>query len=181
MKQLTQYIPDRYRMIPELMEVLEAEQPEAEAWRAAVRDLLAQSNINTATWGLAEYEKRYGLPVRPDGRTDEERRGNIRAKRRAVGVINIEGIRNICAGYVNGEVTVTNNEGEMTIGIEFNGFYGVPSNIDDLTAALRPLIAAYTGISYHIRYLLIQDIHEVMTLDEMESTKLSNFAMGRYD
>lgn len=181
MKRLTDYIPERYRAIEELADVLQALQPESDAWRAAVRDFLAQANINTATWGLAEYEERYGLPVAPEGRTDEERRGTIRAKRRAVGVIDEAAIERICAGYVNGEVRCTSNPGKMTITVEFLGEMGVPSNIDDLFAVLRPIIAAYTGIDWKFKYLLIRDIHEVMPLVEMESTPIRYFAMGRYE
>ena len=181
MKQLISYVPDRYRTINELIDILNAWQPEAVEWREAVRDLLAQANINSATWGLSDYEARYGLPIEPEGRNDEERRSTIRAKRRAVGIVDEATIENICVGYVNGEVKCTSNPGTLTITVEFLGEMGIPTNIDDLFAVLRPIVAAYTGIEWKFRYLLIRDIHEVMTLAEMESTKLSNFAMGRYD
>lgn len=143
---LTDYLPYRYRGIEELVAVLEVETPEAEAWRRAVRDLLAQANINTATWGLDYYEERYGLPIAPAGESYESRRAFIRAKRRAFGVIDEEVIEQICREYLDGDAKCTSNRGDLTITVQFLGELGRPENLDKLYAFLRTIIASYVGM-----------------------------------
>lgn len=53
---LPELIPERLRKIPELMTVINAEEPEAIAALQAVTDFLAQMNVDSATWGLNLWE-----------------------------------------------------------------------------------------------------------------------------
>ena len=54
----------------------------------------------------------------------------------------------------------------------------MPTDLEDLYAALDEVKPAHLAIVYTFRYLLIKDIHEVMTLKEVESTTLRKFAGG---
>ena len=60
--------------------------------------------------------------------------------------------------------------------IKFCGSVGTPPNLDDLTAALNETIPAHLSYQYQYRYLLIREIHGVMTISEIMQTEIDKFA-----
>ena len=62
------------------------------------------------------------------------------------------------------------------IRLQFVGAYGVPVDLDALKAAVRLVIPAHLAAEYAIKYLLIRDIHEVMTISTLETQPLGIFA-----
>ena len=65
---------------------------------------------------------------------------------------------------------------ELTL--KFIGDVGVPANIQDLKSAIIRAVPAHIYVNYAYRYLLIREVHEVMTLAELNATPLSSFAGG---
>ena len=55
---------------------------------------------------------------------------------------------------------------------------GIPAGINDLKAALERHVPAHLILEYLYRYLLIKEVHEVMTLTEMDATVMNKFAGG---
>ena len=74
----------------------------------------------------------------------------------------------------NGEVIVTFPGSKLRL--QFVGAYGVPVDLDALKASVRLVIPAHLAVEYVIKYLLIRDIHEVMTIGTLETQPLGNFA-----
>lgn len=174
---LKELLPDRLREIPQLRAVLDAEEPEAQAAQAAVHDFLAQLNVDTATWGLELWEWQYGIETNVS-RTYEERRGSIKAKMRGAATTTARQLERVIDSYVNGQSAVTEYPALYKVSIQFNGDYGVPSNLDDCKRAVREILPAHVDADYFFKYLLIKDIHKVMTLGDMERP-LSHFAFRR--
>ncbi|MED5017939.1 DUF2313 domain-containing protein [Paenibacillus chibensis] len=142
---------------------------------AKMNDLLAQLNIDTATWGLKIYEKELGLKT-DISKPLEDRRSVIKSKIRGTGKIGALQIKIVADAYSNGNVEVSFDK---AIVIKFNGFYGVPKNLDDLKNAVREIAPAHLVIRYDFKYLLIRDINNVMTFDQLKQVPFSKLAFRR--
>lgn len=144
---------------------------------AAIKDVLDQYFIDTATWGLAKWEAVCGIPT-DETKPLDQRRSVIKSKLRGIGTVTVEMIKNVAEAYLNGEVDVTNNYANYEVIVTFIGKIGIPPNLDDIKNALREIIPAHLGITYKFRYLLIKEIHNVMSINQMQSTTLDKFAGG---
>lgn len=83
-------------------------------------------------------------------------------------------IQSICDGWMNGECDVTAGAGYIEI--TFNSEMGVPTDLATLQKALLDVVPAHLEIRYNFKYLLVGEVHEVMTLAEMDATPMSYFA-----
>lgn len=88
----------------------------------------------------------------------------------------LESIQAICDSWEAGGVDASYSDGELTL--VFQGSLGVPANLSTLQAAISTIVPAHIVINYSFLYLLIQDLHEVKTLTEMDSLTLNLFAGG---
>lgn len=79
-------LPRHQRKLKEFKEITRTEEVEFDALRMDIEDLEKQLVVDTATWGLAIYEKELRLPIKPN-KTIEERRSIIRAKLRGLGKV----------------------------------------------------------------------------------------------
>ena len=85
-------------------------------------------------------------------------------------------MQSICDAWQAGGVICSYTPGELTL--KFIGDVGVPANIQDLKTAIIRAVPAHIYVNYAYRYLLIREVHEVMTLAELNATPLSSFAGG---
>lgn len=144
---------------------------------AAVEDHLQQMDINTATWALPLWEGRHGIT--PDtGAEYEVRRGAVMARMRGSGAATPDLVRTVADAWKNGAVTVS--ETASSVILTFVGALGIPDDINELIRAVRAVIPADMLIEYAFRYLLIRDVHDTMTLAQLEETPLDYFAGGSY-
>lgn len=111
--------------------------------------LLAQLNIDTATWALAVYEKELALKT-DVSKTIDDRRSLIKSKLRGTGKIGAAQIKIVADSYSNGDVDVTLEYGG--IDIEFTSVYGIPSNMEDLKKIIREIAPAHLEINYMFRF-----------------------------
>ncbi|WP_432408567.1 putative phage tail protein [Wukongibacter sp. M2B1] len=139
-----------------------------------INDLMTQLNIDTATWGLAVYEKELGIKTNQT-QDYETRRSIIKAKLRGSGKLDATKIKIVADAWANGSCRV---EFDGKINISFDSIYGVPKNLIDLQNALEDVKPAHIALVYNFIYLLIKDIHNVMTINEIQAKKLSEFAGG---
>lgn len=166
-------LPRQYRKDPWIIALVNAMQAVLEAQEAAARSVTAQESLDTVTWNLAVEERLAGITP-PAGATLESRRTALKAKWRSGGKLTIEQVQAVADAWKNGEVVVSFPDGRILV--QFVGAFGVPEDMDSLKAALRLVVPAHLPVDYLLRYLLIRDIHEVMTLTELEMQPLSNFA-----
>lgn len=151
-----------------------AEENQFDDVNAKLDDIRKQMDINTATWGLSIYEKE--LNIKTDiSKPYSERRSVISSKWRGSGKIDATLIKMVADAYTNGNVDVSFNG---TINIKYNSTLGIPPNLQDLQNALDDVKPAHLRIAYEFAYLLLKDIHNVMTISEIEQQPLSNFAGG---
>jgi len=122
-------------------EIMKAEQIEFDKLELNIEDLGNQLSIDTATWGLAIYEKELGIKTNLN-KPLEERRSIIKSKWRGIGKVDSKMIKAIVESYTRSKVDVVfdgrikikfTNEGTMTlnIGDMFKGIEEVkPAHLD---------------------------------------------------
>ncbi|MEC0370056.1 YmfQ family protein [Paenibacillus chibensis] len=145
------YLPKYYEGIEAADNILDREAEELARLNASIDDVLAQFFIETATWGLASWERIFGVTTDPS-KSYEQRREILLGKLRGVGKVDAELIKNVASAYANGEVAVTNKAAEYTIVITFVSSMGVPAQIDALKAAVRDIAPAHMAIDYVFRF-----------------------------
>ena len=171
---LTDQLPERYLNSPEVGAAAGILWVLGEAFRDCVLDWLEQLTIDTATWGLKYWEQAYGVtPQITD--TVEERRGRVKAKMRSPQTVTAAMLENLTDSYVNGQSTVTELPRQHKVQIQFNGDYGIPSNLESLTAALLEVLPSHVQYEYIFRYLLVREV-SAMTVNELQSHTISEFA-----
>lgn len=173
-RKLTDQMPERYLNSPEVGAAAGILWVLGEAFRDCVLDWLEQLTIDTATWGLKYWEQAYGVtPQITD--TVEERRGRVKAKMRSPQTVTAAMLENLTDSYINGQSVVTELPRQHKVQIQFNGDYGIPANLESLTAALLEVLPSHVTYEYLYRYLLVREVHG-MVIDTLQSHTISEFA-----
>lgn len=157
-----------------IKDLLSAQQLEIDRLSNNIADLEKQLNIDTATWALSIYEKDLGIESNLT-KSLEERRSVIKSKWRGTGKVDRTLIKLVVDAFTNGGVDVS-FDGRIII--TFNDVKGIPPNLEDAQRAIEDISPAHLAIIYEFAYLLIKEIHEVVTLNEMEQIPLHKFAGG---
>lgn len=171
--------PDYYETSAIYRKIQEAQGSEYDSVEARNADLKAQLRIRTATWGLRYYEEALHIPVIL---TDsyELRRGRVLAKWRSPGNFSAALVKSVCESFVNGQVDVSIDLVNSLVQIKFVGTLGVPKKLADVEAAVENIIHAHLDKSYSFRYLLVREVHGVMTYTQLSQLKYSNFAFNTH-
>ncbi len=172
--QLMEYLPEYYESIREFEIIMDAEDKELDILKDHIKDACNQLLLDSATTGLDIWEQDTGT-IKQIGASDEDRRAKIISKLRGTGKIDEELIKMVADSWTNGNVEVSF---DSKIRIKFNSFYGVPSNMDAVKEAIEKIIPTHLGIQYDLKHLLVKDVHDNMTIDELQITKLNQFAGG---
>ncbi|MED4971317.1 YmfQ family protein [Parageobacillus toebii] len=176
---LFSYMPTYYRHLRSPRAIIQTEGAEFRDLVTSIADVLAQFAIDTATWGLADWERICDIPT-DESKPIEQRRSVVKSKLRGIGTVTVALLRNVAESWYNGEVEVTEQPSLYTVKIKFVSRLGVPSNLTDIQNALREIIPAHLAISFEFSYLLVRDIHNVMTIAQLEGTTLNKFAGGAF-
>lgn len=148
---LMKYLPDYWQeniTMRELQSILGIE----------VSDLLSslslsidQLFIESATSGLARYEKILGLETDVK-KSYPYRRERIKAKMMGSGTTTKQMIANVASAFSNAEVEVLEYPDESRFVIKFVGIKGVPGNMKDLTLTVEEIKPAHLAFTYEYTY-----------------------------
>ncbi|EPD52747.1 hypothetical protein HMPREF1210_01127 [Paenisporosarcina sp. HGH0030] len=174
-EELWKELPSFYKQIEDFVQLVHADTVVMTDIENSVDGVLEQFFLDTATWGLERWEKTFGIFV-DSTKPIDQRRSVLKSKVRGTGVTTATLVKNVAESWYNGDIEVTDGPG--VVGIRFNSNLGIPSNLTDVQNALREIIPAHLVIEYFFKYLLIQDINNVMTLAEVETLTLNKFAGG---
>lgn len=148
MSRLLEYLPQYERQSIVFQEILNAEQIEFDKLGLSVKDLEKQFFIDTATWGLAIYEKELKLPMRPN-KNLEERRSIIKAKMRGMGKVDAEMIKAIVEAYTK---SITNVFFNRRIKITFTNEGTIFLNMKDMFNAIEEVKPAHLDYDIAMNY-----------------------------
>lgn len=139
----------------------------------AIEDLEKQYWFDTMTWAIPVHEKLLAIKSNPTN-SIEDRRSFIEAKWKSSGKADLNLIQAVCNSWKNGKVNASFINGKIEL--KFNGEYGVPSNLEGLMKVLDDVKPAHLGLNYIFAYLLIKDIHNKMTINELQGKRINEFA-----
>ena len=171
---LKSYLPPFISGTQLFTELFNAEGQELDSLDIDAEDLNAQFDVDTATWALDIYEKELGIATDYTKPLDY-RRSVIKSKWCVSGKLDSTLIKTVCDAFTNGNVQVTF---DGTIHVKFNSVLGIPPNLSDLRVAVDQTKPAYLLLDYLFLYLLISDIDQLMTIDQLQLTTLDKFAGG---
>lgn len=148
---LIDLLPDYYKNSAEVINIQESFEHWTTYLNLARDDLLLQLNVNTATWGLALWEKYLGLST-DVSKSNEFRRERIRAKIRGIGTVTKQMIVDVASSYSNGEVEVIEDNASYSFKIKFIGTKGIPGNMADLSVTINEIKPAHLAFTFEYTY-----------------------------
>ncbi|MGG4552813.1 YmfQ family protein [Paenibacillus humicus] len=176
-RELFSYLPVYYETSRVMRGDMNAKGAELDLLYQALDETLEQFFVKTATWGLNRWEQELGIET-DLAKPLAQRRAVVESKLRGAGQFTGRLVKNVAEAYDGGTVDVSFQPDEWSFTVKFIDTIGVPPNLDDLKAVIEELKPAHLAVEYEFSYLLIQDIHAVMTLGELEQVPLSKFAGG---
>ncbi|MNJ29314.1 hypothetical protein D3C77_238750 [compost metagenome] len=178
-REMFSYLPAYYENSRVMQASLGSAGVELDKLTEALHETLDQFFVQTATWGLGYWENELGIysdPTKPI----TQRRAVVESKLRGSGSFSGRLVQNVAEAYYVGGVEVSFQPAEWSFTIHFVDTIGVPPNLDDLKAMIEEIKPAHLMAEYSFSYFRIGDIHNVMTLAQLESQPLGNFD-GRSD
>lgn len=172
-QEMMTYLPRYYETSRVMRGIMQVGGAELDNLRQALDEILAQTFVQTATWGLDKWEEELGLPVTPD-QPIEERRDKIISRLRGYGTATISVIKSVAEAYDKGRVDVIEDHAAYTVIIRFVDTRGVPPNLADLQAAVRAVLPAHLDVVYQFNYLIWNELDaKGWTWDYLDSLNLT--------
>ena len=147
-----------FRKDPITMEITESVSNELMFLEDAEKDVVKQTIIDDATWGLDLQEKEFGITTDPN-KSYEERRSVIKARRRGKGKLTLELIKRTVEAYTYAQTEV---KFDGVIHIAFTSVYGRPPNMENVYATIENIKPAHIPVEYTFRYRTHDDIRNCM-------------------
>ncbi|NFI95249.1 DUF2313 domain-containing protein [Clostridium botulinum] len=116
-----------------------------------IQDLINQCFLDTATWGLEQWEKEFGIETNLNY-SYEERREILKAKKRGQGTCTVAMIKNAAEAFSGGECNVIENTGEYEFTIQFVGVKGIPRNLQAFKDMLNNIKPAHLDYVFKYTY-----------------------------
>lgn len=150
---ISKYLPEFERGDPVLRQVLAIESKEHELQRLEIRDLLAQAFIDTATWGLGDWERVLGL--KPDaGDSYEQRRNRILLKLQGHQTSTLEFMRALVLRYCKEGTQASIIENDIPYTFKVDVSQGSVLYAKDLLEALDTYKPAHLSYKIALRWRL---------------------------
>ncbi len=180
---------------------------ELDTIEALTEELKQQMFFDQLTFALEDNEKLLQITPKPT-QTIEDRRSTIQGKWLISNKCDLELIQAIANSWKNGEVTVlfqrkylrTMDVNKLTVDqlnntyinnfafgvnkqysivkVQFNSIIGVPDDLDTLIDMLNVVIPCHLPLQIIFKYLLVKDINNIMTINQLNNTKINNFAFN---
>lgn len=143
---LQRYLPRFLGRDPVFKDMLQTLSGEHETQRQYQIDTIKQFFVQTATWGLADWERFVGLTTNAE-RTDEERRNDVLARLISAPSVSLEFITNIINLYVTDGTGIAEDHPE-DYRIDIIIPEGKYTKLDELKATLDVYVPAHIGLRY---------------------------------
>ncbi|MBU3146892.1 putative phage tail protein [Clostridium sp. CF012] len=162
-----------YRQDPWIVEIYNSAGITLDTLELTTTDLENQYSFDTMTWAIPILEKRLKIKTNPLS-SIEDRRSFVEAKWKSSGKCTLDFIQAICNSWKNGEIAVDFVGGRIQI--KFVGATGIPTDLNGLKDAIEEAKPCHLLVDYLFKYLLIKDIHNTMTINQLQTTKINQFA-----
>lgn len=149
---LIDLLPPYYQKSSEVQDLQNAFNIQLDRLQKTKDDFFLQLHVDTATWGLNQWEKALGLKT-DASKPFDFRRSRIISKLRAQGVTTKAMIQNVAVSFSNGDVDIIEQPEQYHFDVKFTGTIGIPPNMDDLTAAIEEIKPAHLSYTYVFIYI----------------------------
>lgn len=168
------YVPKFIQAARSYKAVIDAEGPEFDLVRTNIADILSQFYVETATeWGLDLWEQMLNLKSYA-GKPLDQRRSRIISKLRGMGTVTVALVKNVAESYVYGTVEVMEAPATYSFTIKFVDTRGVPSNLDDVKAAIEEIKPAHLAVTYEFTYFIWDELDaKNWTWDQLDTLALT--------
>lgn len=127
--------------------------------------------IDSATWGLIEFEKELAIDTDFE-KSYDLRRSLIQAKNVGAGKLTLDVIDSICDSWKKSDVDVTFEDGN--INIKFVDTGGVPEGLEDLKKQIEDIKPAHIPVIWLFSYLTFNLLESLFTdWNNLESQNLT--------
>ena len=123
---------------------------EANSINDEVENTLNQFYVDSATYGLNNWEKMLGISK--NNFDIQTRRENIKAKMRSRGTTTLSVIKNICEAYSYGEVDIVVDHANYSFEVHFIGSIGIPQAFAELDKTIEEIKPCHLAHSYKFNY-----------------------------
>lgn len=176
-RELFSYLPAYYESSRIMQTDMDAKGSELDALYQALNEAADQFYVRTATWGLDRWEVELGIPTDRTKPLDQ-RRAVIESKLRGAGTFTGRLVKSVAEAYDGGTVEVSFQHALWSFTVSFIDTIGIPPNLNDLKSVINEIKPAHMNAVYEFRFLLIRDIHNVMTFNQLQQTLYSKFAFN---
>ena len=143
-----------------LKDIFESQQAEVDLLNNNIQDLIDNLFVETATWSLENWEKKYNIPIDLDD-TLENRRSRILARMVSKGQpFTKETIEAIANQFTNGSVEVIEHLEDDYFTVKFVSTKGIPPKIQDVYDAINEVKASWLDVEYEFKYNIVGYIKE---------------------
>lgn len=129
--------------------------------------------FDTMVYLVPYYEKIMKISTRAD-QSLADRRTVIKARWQSNGHNSIVLIQNVLNQWINGETTAEFIDGKIKI--TFHSIYGIPKDFQAILDTLSIIKPAHIGYLLNYKYLLVKDIHNVLTVNQVQALIINKFA-----
>ena len=170
-----------------LKDIFESQQAEVDLLNNNIQDLIDNLFVETATWSLENWEKKYNIPIDLDD-TLENRRSRILARMVSKGQpFTKETIEAIANQFTNGSVEVIEHLESDYFTVKFVSTKGIPPKIQDVYDAINEVKASWLDIDYEfiyntVHYLRQYTVEELRqyTVEELRTKELQHLGSLKY-
>lgn len=148
---LKDYVPEFISTSKTFTTLYNSEQIEIDGVNNIINDIINQCFIDTATWGLDNWESFLGI-ITDHNKDINYRRTVIKAKLRGTGTVTVNMIQNVAQSFSNGDVQVIEHPSNYNFEIKFVGSIGIPPNVVDLQNAINSIKPAHLTVTYTYLY-----------------------------
>lgn len=148
---LSQYLPPYLMQTKTFSSLIFSEQIEVSGIENAVRDIINQCFVETATWGLDNWESFVGIQTDTSKNIDD-RRACVLSKLRGYSTITVNLIQTVASSFSNGQVEVIEHPSIYSFEVKFIGTIGIPPNMSDLQNIINQIKPAHLEVTYTYLY-----------------------------
>ncbi len=148
---LRKYTPKFIHEQPILKTIYSVQGKELGGLNYYIQDLINQCFLDTATWGLEEWEKEFGIETNFN-LSYQERREIVKAKKAGQGTCTKKLIEDVASKFSGGEVNVIENTGPYEFTIQFVGVKGIPRNMQAFINMLEDIKPAHLDYKFKYTY-----------------------------
>ena len=169
-----------------LKDIFESQQAEVDLLNNNIQDLINNLFVETATWSLVNWEKKYNIPIDLED-TLENRRSRILARMVSEGQpFTKETIELIANQFTNGSVEVIEHLESDYVTVKFVSTKGIPPKIQDVYDAINEVKASWLDIDYefifntvnYLRKFTVAELRQY-TVEELRTEELNHLGLSK--